>query len=96
MAERVLVMAEKEQGHRHSMESIALNGTISRDTRGQRFGLAIALFFGLVSLAMAFMDRPVVAGIIGTVDLVAIVSIFVLGRRKEAGKEPDEPADPKR
>lgn len=80
-AERILAMAEKEQLHRHEMDSTALLGEINNDKRGQRFGLGIAVLFGVIALVLGLSGKQWLGGIIATVDLVALVMVFVLGRR---------------
>lgn len=82
-AERILVMAEKEQLHRHEMDSTALLGEINNDKRGQQFGLGIAVFFGIIALILGLTGQQWLGGIIATVDLVALVMVFVLGRGNE-------------
>lgn len=82
-AERILAMAEKEQNHRHGMDRSAIEGEISKDKRGQRYGFAIAIFFGIAALILGLTGQPWLGGILGTVDLVALVTVFVLGHSRE-------------
>lgn len=79
-AERILKMAEKEQQHRHETDSCALLGEINKDKRGQQFGFGIAILFGLIAFILGLTGQPWLGGIIATVDLVALVAVFVLGR----------------
>lgn len=80
-AERILIMAELEQKHRHQIESTALLGEINNDKRGQRFGFGIAITFGVMALVLGLSGQQWLGGIIATVDLLALVTVFVLGRR---------------
>ncbi|MBL1377650.1 DUF2335 domain-containing protein [Zobellella iuensis] len=82
-AERILMMAEKEQQHRHVMDMTALQGEINKDKRGQQFGLGIAVLFGVMALVLGLSGQPWLGGLIATVDLVALVAVFVMGRRSE-------------
>ncbi|WP_298797037.1 DUF2335 domain-containing protein [uncultured Pseudonocardia sp.] len=78
---RLVRMAEKEQEHRHQMnlESAKLR------QRGQRFGLTIALAFLAVAGVLIFTGHDTAGTIIGSVDLVALVAVFVTGRFLASG-----------
>ncbi len=76
-------MAEREQAHRHSIDTIALNGDINRDKRGQNYGLLLALSFALITVVLGLNGLETLAAIIGSVDLVALVTVFVIGRKSQ-------------
>ncbi|HHQ4525524.1 DUF2335 domain-containing protein [Aeromonas veronii] len=82
-AERIIQMAEREQAHRHSIDTIALNGDINRDKRGQNYGLLLALSFALITVVLGLNGLETLAAIIGSVDLVALVTVFVIGRKSQ-------------
>lgn len=85
-AERVLAMAEKQAAHRQSLEWKDLDaaidhdkGEISRSNRGLAAGFITALsFLGAVYLIHGGHDTA--GTIIGSVDIVGLVSVFVIGR----------------
>ncbi len=43
-------------------------------------GLAVAVLFLVAAVVVILLGQPIVGGLIATVDLVALVSVFVLGR----------------
>lgn len=91
--ERIVTMAENEQKHRHQVESNALQGQIALDRRGQRFGLTIGLSALGVALFLGLNDQELAASIIGGIDLVALVGVFVYGRISRGEKPTDESQD---
>lgn len=88
---RIIVqMAVDEQRHTHEMRSTGLNGAIKKDERGQRYGLTVAIV-GLIAAAVIAPFSPAAAGIIGTLDLVGMVTVFVAPRILESRKRSDNP-----
>lgn len=75
----ILQMAVDDQKHTHEMQKTGLIGAIEKDKRGQRYGLAIALG-GFVAAAGIAPFSPVVAGIIGALDIFGMVALFVAPR----------------
>jgi len=75
----ILQMAVDDQKHTHDMQKTGLLGAIEKDKRGQRYGLAIALG-GFVAAAIIAPFSPVVAGIIGALDIFGMVALFVAPR----------------
>lgn len=76
-AERIVVMAEKEQAHRFECDDKVIDSSIKTSRRGQWMGYSIALSFGIIALVLGLMGEVVVASIIGGLDLVALVTVFV-------------------
>ena len=95
---RIIVqMAVDEQSHTHHMNNKGLDGAIKKDERGQRYGLTTAIV-GLIAAAVIAPFSPAAAGVIGTLDLLGMVTVFVapriLDRRNEASTlHPDQPPD---
>lgn len=83
----ILQMAVDDQKHTQEMQKTGLLGAIEKDKRGQLYGLVIALG-GFVAAAAIAPFSPVVAGIIGALDIFGMVSLFVAPRVLEgrAGK----------
>jgi uncharacterized membrane protein len=75
-ADRIIRMAEKEQDHRHATSDRRLGIT----ERGQHYGLTIGLAGLGVTAILGLWGAPWVAAVIGTVDIVGLVSLFVIGR----------------
>lgn len=75
----ILQMAVDDQSHSHDMQKTGLTGAIDKDKRGQRYGLTIALA-GFITAAIIAPFSPVVAGIIGALDIFGMVALFVAPR----------------
>ena len=75
----IVQIAVDEQRHTHDMRQKGLDGAIKKDERGQRYGLTVAIA-GLVAATLIAPVSPVAAGVIGTLDLVGMVAIFVAPR----------------
>lgn len=80
-AERIFAMAEKEQGHRHAVTSTAVNGSVNKDRRGQWMGFSIAIIILAMAAVFAWRGNTTFAGTLVAIDLLGLVSVFVLGRR---------------
>lgn len=78
-------MAKREQIHTHQMEEKALEGAVSKDRRGQLFGLGIAVF-GLGVAAYVSTHSGAAAAVIAAVDLLGMVTVFVAPRILESRK----------
>jgi uncharacterized membrane protein len=79
-AERIIAMAEHDFAHLQSMEKMRLSA-YSQDRRlGQIFGFSIAVLALSGSIFLAVTGHESTASVIGGTTLVALVSIFVLGR----------------
>lgn len=86
-AERIFAMAEKEQVHRHSMDSLAVNGAIRKDKRGQWMGFSIAIIILAIASVFAWKGNTTFAGTLIAIDLLGLVSVFVLGRQPSNSEE---------
>lgn len=87
----LISMSKSEQVHRHTIEKMKLKilrRAEGRDERINWWGMFFAfssIFVTMVLSGLAlYLDRPWFAGILGTIGLVSIVSIFVNkgGRKK--------------
>lgn len=86
-AERILVMAEKQQDHRMDLEKKHLLEQLFQSKLGQIFGLIIAVVCISVG-AFLVMNGHETAGIIlfGS-TLIGLVTIFVIGKKSQTEKE---------
>lgn len=91
LVDRIVKMAEKQQAHRHRMEERSLSASITLSIRGLMTGFLVGLA-GLGAATWMVHEKQSAAGIIiGSVDLIGLVSVFVLGNRRRAKKaEPRE------
>lgn len=76
-AERVVAMAERNQQHRHAMESMVVRGGLSAQRTGQWFGLIVALVGMVGSIWLISQGHTWGGTAIGTVDVVGLVSLFI-------------------
>lgn len=87
LANRLVTMAEEEQKHRQSLESLAVNGEIDKDKRGQQYALTTSLFIILITAILIYFDHEIAATAFGGVTLTGLAYIFISGRKKD--DEPD-------
>ena len=76
-AERILVMAEKEQSHRIAWETEALSASGQETKRGQWLGFAIAAACLGAAIFLAVSGREVVASIALGAGAVGLVGRFL-------------------
>lgn len=74
--ERLVTMAEREQRFRHRVAAY-----------GQIIGLIIALSFLAASTYLIGSGHDLAGGVLGTVDIVALVTVFVAGKAAQPAVE---------
>ena len=80
-AERIMRMAEKEQASAREVEGIAVRAATADNRRGQIFGFLVALAaFGTAGW-LGYLGHETAAAIVGGGTVVALVTVFVTGRR---------------
>jgi uncharacterized membrane protein len=79
-ADRILKMAEKQSDHRQEIEKIAVKGGSSRSWWGLWLGFAISVLVLGLSAGLVLSGYQVAGTVLGSVDLVALASVFVIGR----------------
>lgn len=79
-AERILTMAEEQSRHRISMESKIIPGQQRESSRGQIFGFILCLLLITVGTYAIYCDHEWIGGIILTITVVSVASLFVSGR----------------
>ncbi len=101
-AERVLAMAERQGAHRQVMERTDLDaainhdkGELSRSNRGLAAGFVTALSFLGAAVYLIHGGHDTAGTVIGSVDIVGLVSVFVIGR-VYSGKRLETDAAPSR
>jgi uncharacterized membrane protein len=80
LADRIVAMAEREQGQRHHCERVATENDTARSRDGQRFGFAIAVLFLAVSAILILAGHGAEGTIIASVDIIGLAAVFVTGR----------------
>lgn len=82
-AERFVSMAERQLDHRIECENKVVNGSLAESKRGQNYGLIVSLLFLAASVFLGFYGHDWLAGILGGGTLVSLVTIFVIGKKKQ-------------
>lgn len=80
-AERIFSLTEREQQHRHAIQSKAIDGALKKDRRGQWMGFGVTVLILLIACYFAYTGSSAFAMALVTIDLVALAAVFVIGRR---------------
>lgn len=80
-ADRLMRMAEKEQYHRHSVESAEAQEPFRLARRGQVMAISAVALVLAFSALLAFLGSPAIAGIVAGLDLVGLVVVFITGQQ---------------
>jgi uncharacterized membrane protein len=83
-ADRIMTMAEKQQDHRMSLETIAITEQLTQSKRGQTFGLLIGLTAIVGGVACILLGHEWSGAFLGGGGLTGLVSVFVIGKKKQA------------
>jgi uncharacterized membrane protein len=78
--DRLMSTVEKQLDHRIEIEKTGVQRTFNQSSTGQWMGFAIAIVFGFIAWDLAKSGFTIAASILGTVDLVALVAIFITGK----------------
>lgn len=78
--DRLMRTVEKQLNHRIEIENIGIRRSFNQSSTGQYMAFTIAIVFGLISWDLAKSGYTVIASILGTIDLVALVAVFVTGK----------------
>lgn len=78
--DRLMSTVEKQLNHRIEIEKIGVKRSFNQSSTGQWMGFVIAIVFGIIAWDLAKAGFTVVASILGTLDLVALVAIFISGK----------------
>jgi len=85
-ADRILAMAENQSAHRIQLEKAVVNSDILRAYLGLGSGFIVALTFLICSFILILNNQAFAGTVLGSIDLLALVSLFVYGtneRKKE-------------
>ncbi len=81
-----MALIERQSDHRQMMERRALLWEFIRSMAGIVAGLIITLAFLGVCAWLIYNGHDMAGTVLGSVDLVALVSLFVLGQRTVANE----------
>lgn len=79
-----MAMAEKQQDHRMSLETIAITEQLTQSKRGQTFGLLIGLTAIVGGIVCILLGHEWSGAFLGGGGLTGLVSVFVIGKKKQA------------
>lgn len=82
-AKEILDMSVQQSKHRRAMEEHVIKAQTKESGRGQLLGFIIGTLVILVSGALIYTDHDVAGGVLGSLDLIGLVSIFVLGKKQQ-------------
>ena len=91
-AERVIAMAERNQAHRHALETAAVHHEIQISNRGQVCALIVALTGISAGAYIASLGQPVAgSGVVGGV--IATIAVTYLKTHHDRRKEREKKAE---
>lgn len=79
-ANRIITMAESQSAHRQEIEKIAVKGGNSRSWWGLWLGFVLSVMVLGLSAGLILAGDQVAGTVLGSVDLVSLASVFVIGR----------------
>src|SRR3990172_9810621 len=79
--ERIVVMAEKQSGHRIDLENYAIKEELKQSRLGQVCGFVLGLVGLILATILALLGHEGIAGIFGTITIVGLVTVFVIGKK---------------
>jgi len=81
-AERIVKMAETQSAHRIHLESTVILGDDRRANWGLFTGFTIGVLIIVLSFVLVLKGHDTSGTILGSIDLVSLVGVFVYGRSK--------------
>jgi len=82
-AKLIFDVFEKQANHRIKMEDTVITSSQRQSGRGQILAFIIAILFLGVATWVTLAGHDVVGGILGGVDIVGLVTVFVLGKKEQ-------------
>jgi uncharacterized membrane protein len=80
--DRIMTTVEKQLEHRVKLETYGIRRTFNQSGTGQWMAFLIAIFFGFVAWDLGKDGKEWLAGVVAGVDIVGLVTVFILGRSK--------------
>lgn len=85
-AERILSMAEKEQQHRHQLESEVIKKEIAQKGRGLNFGFTLALLIIVVGAYLLVIDKSLQGFSLILGSIAMIIAPFFFNKNNNQNK----------
>lgn len=92
-ANRIVTMAENQSAHRIELEKKVIFGDSKRANWGLFCGYSLSLVVLALSFILVWNGHDTAGTVLGTTDLVSLVSVFVYGthvRRQERARREDQ------
>ena len=89
-AERIIAMAERQAAHRMGLEDRVTKADIWRSNAGLVAGLVVALAAMGGAVFLVFAGHPEAGVIIGGIDLVGLVGVFLYGTISRRGERAEQ------
>ena len=83
-ADRLMTAAEEQSRHRQQLEKTVIGGDNRRAYIGQGMAFVVAVLFLVAAWHLISHGHPTAGTILGTVDIVGLVSVFILGQTRQA------------
>lgn len=77
---RILAMAEKEQGHRIDADRRVIEYSRQDNRRGQWLGFVIALAYITAAVIVSMHGQPWVGGVLGTIGILSAIADLIGNR----------------
>jgi uncharacterized membrane protein len=92
-ANRILEMAEREQRHRHEIESDLLKTKHKEHKRGQNIGCILVVFLAIVAGGLGFLSHDWLSGAIFTTTIVSVIIVYVLEKKPKMNTDKTKEED---
>jgi uncharacterized membrane protein len=79
-AREIMDMARSEQAFRHDVTRQIVVNVKEDSKRGMNYALIVALVGFVLVFGLALLDQPILAGVIGALEIASIAIAFIVGR----------------
>ena len=80
-------MAESQKNHRIDIENKIVISQFKENGRGQIFAFCLGVLGILASVVIAYLGYPTQAVVFGSGTIVALVTVFLLGKARQKNSE---------
>jgi uncharacterized membrane protein len=94
LANRIVAMAERQSEHRQGLEQQVVSANIRHEEIGLWLGAAVAVILAAAAVIVTLAGYPETGAVIGAVDIVGVVTVFVLRQRAEQRELRDKANQP--
>lgn len=81
--ESLLEMAQRQEAHRQHLERIVVEGGSRRASQGLWVGAALSVILIVFAFILGLRHDQVAASVLGSVDVVGLATVFVVGKREQ-------------